>query len=128
VRADGMQVGGEGLVGAVAECRVEHPAGLARQPLGGPLVAVIDETDHRLEQRGRDGADRAQLINSAQRDDAGADQLLGALWQLKDLDARRHAGLGPAERLRGAVLGQPAVEHRLDRAGLLVGVELLARD
>ena len=36
--------------------------------------------------------------------------------------------LGPAERLRGAVLGQAAVEHRADRLGLLVGVELLARD
>ena len=61
-------------------------------------------------------------------DDALADQLLRALGQLEDLHARGDAVLGPAERLRGAVLGQAAVEHRADRLGLLVGVQLLARD
>jgi hypothetical protein len=61
-------------------------------------------------------------------DDVLPDQLLRALGQLEDLDPCRHAVLGPAKCLRGAVLGQAAGEHRLDRLGLLVGVELLARD
>jgi hypothetical protein len=128
VPAGTVKVGGERLAVAVAERGVQHPAGLARQPLGGPLVAVVDERDHRLEQLRRHGADRPQLVDGAQRDGAGADKLLGALGQLEHLYARGHARLRPAKRLGGPVLGQAAGEHRLDRAGLLVGVELLARD
>ena len=124
-----MQVGGEHLVVAgVGERGVEHPAGLAREPLGRPRVAVVEVGDDGVEQLRRDRADRAQLIDGGQRDDAVADQLLGALGQLEQLDARRDARLRPAERLRGAVHRQRAVEHRADGLGLLVGVELLARD
>ena len=61
---------------------------------------------------GRDVADRAQLVDGGQVDDALADQLLRALGQLEDLHARGDAALRPAERLRGAVLGQAAIEHR----------------
>jgi len=129
VRARGVQVGGEHLaVAGAGEGGVEHPARLARQALGGPRVAVIEVRDHGIQQLGRDGPDRAQLINGGQRDDAVADQLLGALRQLEDLDARGDALLGPPECLRGAVLAQAAVEHRTDGLGLLIGVELLARD
>ena len=96
----------------VAQGGVEHPAGLAREALGGPRVAVVEVGDHGVEQRRRDRADRAQLVDGRQRDHAVADQLLGALGQLEDLHPRRDARLGPAERLGGAVLGQPAVEHR----------------
>ena len=129
VRAGAVQVGGEHLaVAGVRERGVEHPARLAGEPLGGPGVAVVEVGDDGVEQVGGDGADRAQLVDGGQVDDVVADQLLGALGQLEDLHARGHAVLGPAERLRGAVLGQAAVEHRLDGLGLLVGVELLARD
>jgi hypothetical protein len=129
VRARRVQVGGEHLaVTGVRERRIEHPARLAREPLGGPGVAVVEVGDDRLEQAGGDAADRAQLVDGGQLDDAVPDQLLRALGQLEHLDARGDAGLGPAERLRGAVLGQAAVEHRADGLGLLVGVELLARD
>jgi hypothetical protein len=62
------------------------------------------------------------------RDHALADELLGALGQLEQLDPCRDARLRPAERLRCAILGQPALEHRAHRLRLLVGVELLARD
>ena len=107
VRARRVQVGGEHLVVAgVGERGVEHPAGLAREPLGGPRVAVVEVGDDGVEQLRRDRADRAQLVDGGQRDDAVADQLLGALGQLEELDARCHARLGPAERLRGAVLRQ----------------------
>ena len=57
-----------------------------------------------------------------------ADQLLRALGQFEDLDSRGHAGLGPAERLCGAVLGQAASEHRVHGLGLLVCVQLLPGD
>ena len=107
---------------------VEHPAGLAHQSLGGPGVAVVEVGDDGVEQVGGDGADRAELVDGGQVDDAFADQLLGALGELEHLHARGDALLGPAERLRGAVLGQAALEHRADGLGLLVGVELLARD
>ena len=116
------------LLPAWVERGVEHPAGLAREPLGGPGVAVVEVGDHGVQQLGRDRADRAQLVDGGQVDDVLADQLLRALGQLEDLHPRGHAVLGPAERLRGAVLGQAAVEHRVDRLGLLVGVQLLARD
>src|SRR3954452_10705472 len=61
---------------------------------------------------GGDLADRAQLIDSCQVDDAFADQLLGALWQFQHLHPRCDPRLGPAERLRGAVLGEAAVGRR----------------
>ena len=128
-RARGVQVGGEHLaVAGVRERGVEYPAGLARQPLGGPRVAVVEICDHGVEQLGRDGADRAQLVDRREVDDSLADQLLRALGELEQLDPGGDALLGPAERLGGAVLGQPAIEHRADGLGLLVGVELLARD
>ena len=128
-RARRVQVGGEHLaVARVRERGVEHPARLTGEPLGGPGIAVIEVGDHGVQQLRRDLADRAQLVDRGEGDDVFADQLLGALGQLEDLHARGHAALGPAERLRGAVLAQPAVEHRADRLGLLVGVQLLARD
>jgi hypothetical protein len=96
--------------------------------LGGPGVAVVEVGDHGVEQAGGDLADRAELVDGGQVDDAFADQLLSALGKLEDLHACRDAMLGPAERLCGGVLGQAAVEHRLDRARLLIGVQLLARD
>jgi hypothetical protein len=129
VRARGMQVRGEHLtVPAMGEGGVEDPAGLAVQALGGPGVAVVEVGDHGVEQARCDIADRAELVDGSQMDDALADQLLRALGQLEDLHSGGHAVLGPAERLGGAVLGEAAVEHRLDRARLLVGVQLLARD
>jgi hypothetical protein len=57
--------------------------------------------------------DAAQLLDGRERDHALAGQLLGLLGELEQLDTRSDALLGPAERLRGAVLGQPAVQHRL---------------
>jgi hypothetical protein len=129
VRARGLQVGGEHLAAAtVGQRGVEHPAGLAREPLGGPRVAIVEVGDHRAQQLRRDRADRAQLVDSGQVDDVLADQLLGALGQLEDLHARRHAVFRPAECLRGAVLREAAGEHRVDGLGLLVGIELLARE
>jgi hypothetical protein len=98
------------------------------EPLGGPRVAVIEEGDHGLQEVGRDGADRAELVDGGQVDDALADELLRALGQLEDLHACGDAVLGPAERPRGAVLGQAAIEHRLDALGLLVGVQGLPGD
>jgi hypothetical protein len=112
----------------VCEGGVEHPAGLAREPLGRPRVAVVEVGDDGVEQLRRDRADRMQLIDGGQRDDAVPDRLLGPLRQLEELDARCHPRLGPAERLRRAVHRQGAVEHRPDGLGLLVGIELLARD
>jgi hypothetical protein len=129
VPVDGVQVGGEHVrVAGMGEGGVEHPAGFAREALGGPRVAVVQVGDDGVEQGGRDGADRAKLIDRGQRDRAVADQLLGAFGQLEDLHAGAHALLGPAERLRGAVLAEAAVEHRPHRLGLFVGVKLLARD
>ena len=111
--ARGVQVGGEHLaVAAVAQRGVEHPARLAREPLGGPRVAVIQVRDDGVEQTGRDRADRAQLVDGGQVDDPVADQLLRALGQLEDLHPGGDAVLRPAERLCGAVLGQAAIEHR----------------
>jgi pimeloyl-ACP methyl ester carboxylesterase len=63
----------------VAEGGVEDPAGLAVQALGGPGVAVVEVGDHGGEQARGDVADRAQLVDGAQMDDALADQLLRAL-------------------------------------------------
>jgi hypothetical protein len=128
VRARAVQVGGEGLVSALAHRGVEHPAGLTGKALGRPGVAVVQVGDHRVQQRRSDRADRAQLVDGRQRDYALSDQLLGALGQLEDLHARGHPRLRPAERLSGAVLGQPTLEHRADGLGLLVRVELLAGD
>jgi hypothetical protein len=129
VRAGGVQVGGEHLaVAGVRQRGVEHPAGLAHQPLGGPGVAVVEVGDDGVQQVGCDAADRAELVDGGQVDHALADQLVCALWELEDLHAGGDALLGPAERLRGAVLGQAAIEHRADGLGLLVGVQLLARD
>jgi len=71
----------------VGERGVEHPAGLAREPLGDPRVAVVEVGDHGVQQLRRDRADRAQLVDGAQVDDALADQLLRALGQLEDLHA-----------------------------------------
>ena len=73
---------------AVGQCGVEHPAGLAGEALGGPGVAVVEVGDHGVEQAGGDLADRAQLVDGGQVDDALADQLLSALGQLEDLHAR----------------------------------------
>jgi hypothetical protein len=67
----------------------------------------------------------AQLVDGSQVDDVLADQLLGALRQLEDLHARGHAAFRPAECLRGTVLGEASIEHRVDGLGLLVGVQLL---
>ena len=69
-----------------------------------------------------------RAVDGRQRDHAVADQLLGALGSSRIFHARRDTALGPAERLGGAVLGQAAVEHRAHGLGLLVRVELLARD
>jgi hypothetical protein len=102
--------------------------GLARQALGRPRVAVVEVGDHRLEEFRGDAADRAQLVDGGQVDRALADELLRAVGELEDLHPRGHALLGPPERLGGAILGQAAVEHRPHGLGLLVGVELLARD
>jgi hypothetical protein len=70
----------------------------------------------------------AQLIDRREGDRAVADHLLGAFGQLEQLHTGTDAGLGPTKRLRGAGLGQAAVEHRPHRPGLLVRVQLLARD
>ena len=102
--------------------------GLAHEPLGGPRVAVVEVGDDGVQQVGCDGADGAELVHGGQVDDPLADELLCALGQLEDLHAGGDALLGPAQRLRGAVLGQAAIEHRADGLGLLVGVQLLARD
>jgi len=129
LRGRAVQVGGEHLpVPGVGERGVEHPAGLAREPLGGPGVAVVEVGDDGVQQLRRGRTDRAQLVDGGQVDDGLADQLLRALGQLEDLHPRRDACPGPAERLRGAVLSQAAIEHRADGLGLLVGTELLARD
>ena len=129
VRAGAVQVGGEHLaVAGVGERSVEHPAGLAREPLGGPGVAVVKVGDNGVKQLGRDHADRPQLVDGGQVDDVLANELLRALGQLQDLHPGRDPGLGPAECLRGTVLGEAAAEHRVDGLGLLVGAELLARD
>jgi hypothetical protein len=86
VRAGAVHVGGEHpAVPSVAQGGVEHPAGLTREPLGGPGVAVVEIGDNRAEQRGRDRADRPQVVDGRERDDALADQLLGALGQLENL-------------------------------------------
>ena len=128
--AGGVQVGGEHAAGVagVGESGLEHPAGLTHESLRRPRVAVVQVRDHGLQQGRGDRADRTQLIDRGQRDRAVADHLLGALGQLEHLDAGADAGLGPAERPRGAGLGQAAVEHRPHRLGLLVRVQLLARD
>ena len=89
VRAGAVQVGGEHLaVAGVGEGGVEHPAGLAREPLGGPGVAVVEVGDDGVQQLRRDRADRAQLVDGGQVDDVLADQLLRALGQLEDLHPR----------------------------------------
>ena len=127
--AGAVQVGSEHFaVTAVGQGGVEDPAGLPGQALGGPGVAVVEVGDHGVEQAGRDVTDRAELVDGGRVDDPVADQLLRALRELEDLHARGHALLGPGERLGGAALGQAAVEHRADGLGLLVGVQLLARD
>jgi hypothetical protein len=124
-----VQVGSEHLaVADVGERGVEHPAGLAHEPLRGPRVAVVEVGDDSVQQVGCDRADGAELVDGGQVDDPLADELLCALGQLEDLHAGGDALLGPAERLRGAVLGQAAIERRADGLGLLVGVQLLARD
>jgi len=89
---------------------------------------VVDVLDHELLDRPGDLADATQRVDAGERQLAFADELLGALGELEELDAGGHPLLGPAQRLGGAVLSQAAVEHRLDRARLLVGVQLLARD
>ena len=98
-----------------------HPPRLACEPLGRPLVAVAQVADHGFEQLRADLADAAQLLDGGERDHALSGQLLRLLGELEQLTSRGDALLGPAERLRGAVLGQPAVEHRLDGDRLLTG-------
>ena len=123
------QVRGEHLAIAFAKRRVQHPAGLAGQPLGRPLVAVGEEVDDRLEQLGRYLSDRAELIDRAERNRSGADELLRPFGKLEQLDPGGDPRPRPSERLGGTVLGQPAIgEHRLNGLGLLVGVELLTGD
>ena len=123
------QVRGEHLAIAFAKRRIQHPAGLAGQALGRPLVPVGEEVDDRLEQLGRYLADRAELIDRAERNRARADELLRPFGELEQLDPGGDARPRPAERLRGAVLGQPAIgEHRAYGLGLLVWVELLTGD
>jgi hypothetical protein len=97
----------------------------ARRPAARALPSSMNAT---TASSWRHCPDRAELVDRAQRDHPGADELLGVFGQLEHLDARGDARLRPAERLGGAVLCQAAVEHRLDRARLLVGVELLAGD
>jgi hypothetical protein len=92
---------------------VDHPPRLAGEALGRPLVAVAQVGDHGFEQLRAELADAAQLLDGGERDHALAGQLLRLLGELEQLHARGDTLLGPAERLRGAVLGQPAVEHRL---------------
>jgi hypothetical protein len=79
---------------------------------------VVDE---HVQQLRADLADRAELIDSGERDHPGTGQLLRLLGELQQLHARGDALLGPAERLRGAVLGQPTVKHRRDSNRLLTG-------
>ena len=128
VRVDAAEVRGEHLAVGLAQRGVQHPARLARQPLGGPLVAVGQVGDQRVQQRRRDVADGAQLLDAAEGDLAGADHLLRGLGELEQPHPGGHARLGPPERLRRAVLGQAAGEHRGDRPRLLIGVQLGADD
>jgi hypothetical protein len=107
----------------------DHPAGLALEPIASPgSVVVIEVLDHERLDWPRNLADLAQHVDARQRDLAGADHLLGALGQLEQPHARAHSRPRPAERLRRAVLAQPASEHRLERTRFLVGVQLPARD
>jgi hypothetical protein len=112
----------------MAQRGVEHPARLPGEPLGSPGVAVVEVGDHGVEQIWGDGADHAELGDRGQRDDALPDEPLGALGQLENLHARGHAVLRPAQRLRGAVLGQATVKHRTDCLGLLVRAQRLPSD
>jgi hypothetical protein len=73
---------------AVVRAASSTQPGSRVEALGGPRVAVVEVGDHGVEQLGRDRADRAQLVDGGQRDDAVADQLLRALGQLEDLHAR----------------------------------------
>ena len=98
------QMGGEHLARAAAKRGVDHPPRLAGEALGRPLVAVAQVGDHGFEQLRADLADAAQLLDGGERDHALAGQLLRLLGELEQLHARGDALLGPAERLRGAVL------------------------
>ena len=92
-------------------------------------MPVGEEVDDRLEQLGRYLADRAELIDRAERNRSGADELLRPFGELEQLDPGGDARPRPSERLGGAVLGQPAIgEHRAYGLGLLVWVELLTGD
>jgi hypothetical protein len=61
--ADAVEVRGEDLVIAVGQRGVQDPAGLAREPFGRPGVAVVEIGTHGVEQGGRHGADRAELVD-----------------------------------------------------------------
>ena len=129
VLAERAEVGGKHRGLGFAERLGEHPAGIAREPPGVGCAAVaVEERDQRVERAVGDLADRGQLIERAERQLAAAEHLLRPLRQREDLHSRGHALARPAERLRRAVLAETALEHRVDRLGLLVGVELLARD
>ena len=117
VRARGVQVGGEHLaVAGVRQRGVEHPAGLARRAARRP---------RRCRRRGR---------RSRRPAAPGATVPIARSWSTaarwmtpSPISCWARSGssriftravtrcLGPAERLRGAVLGQAAVEHRPDR-------------
>jgi hypothetical protein len=113
------QMGCEHLARAAAKRGVDHPSRLACEALGRPLVAVPQVADHGFEQLRADLADAAQLLDGGKRDHPLASQLLRLLGQLEQPHARSDALLGPPEGLRGAILGQAAVEHGLDRMGFL---------
>jgi hypothetical protein len=74
VRARRVQVGGEHpAVAGIGQGGVEHPARLANEALRGSGVAIVEVGDHGTQQVGRDGADRTQLVDGSQGDDALAD-------------------------------------------------------
>ena len=84
--------------------------------------------DEHVEELRADLPDLPKFVHCGQRDDALAGELLRPLGQLEQLHPGGDPRLGPAERLRGTVLGQASLQHRGDGDGLLVGRERLSDD
>jgi hypothetical protein len=97
----------------------------ACEALGGPGVAAVEVGDHGVEEVRGDGADRAQLIDGAQADDALADQLLRALRELENLHARRDPGFSQPSACAAPASVRP--RSNMGRTAL-ASSELLARD